>query len=663
MNKNYILLFVLSIFITSCDFLDVDGYFSDEIKLDSVFASKRNVEAYLWAITDNFRDEGSIHQNTDVPGPLATDEAFTMYETRHGYNGMRLVLGEISASSTYTFGEVWSRSYKAIRCCNTLLKRIDEAKDIKATDRAKILGYARFFRAYAYYKLMLNFGPPILLGDDVVPSNETLEYYDRPRSTMDETVEYICSELEEAAKNMPLTTAIMDFGRPTKGAAYGLIARIRLYHASPLFNGGQAALTCFGSWTRKTDGANYVSLQYDEKRWAIAAAAAKRVMEMENAGVPMYRLHTVEADGETPELPNNVTYDADYYEPWPVGAAGIDPFRSYSEMFTGESVLASNPEYVWGRKSGTLVANTQMAFPTKLGGWGGMALPQKVIDNYLMFDGRTIDNSSEEYPYSESGFTSTQKNFSGYRLNSGVYNMYANREARFYACVGFSECFWPMSSATSSGHYNQTVTYYYDSPNGKSNSATDFSPTGYVIKKFAHPNDAWTGTNSRRMDKAFPIIRYADILLMYAESLSNLTQTHTVELGDKTYTLSHDVTEIKHAFNMVRHRAGLPGITDVDINDNNTFQTLLQRERMIEFLHENHRYYDVRRWGIYETVESEPIMGMNVDSDKSGFYARVIPNTSRIGSRLVNKKLVLLPIPLDEIRRLPSLDQNPGWEN
>ena len=54
---------------------------------------------------------------------------------------------------------------------------------------------------------------------------------------------------------------------------------------------------------------------------------------------------------------------------------------------------------------------------------------------------------------------------------------------------------------------------------------------------------------------------------------------------------------------------------------------------------------------------------MNVDSGKAGFYTRVIPNTSRIGSRLVNKKLMFLPLPLSEIRKLPSVDQNPGWED
>ena len=647
----------------SCNFLDVDRYFSDEIKIDSVFNSTRNVEAYMWGITSYFADEGSIHQNADTPGPLATDEAFTMYETLHGYNGLRLVLNEINASNLYSFETMWKNSYIAIRKCNTLFQRIDEAADMTPLDRAEIMATTRFLRAYAYYKILTVFGPPIIVGDEVIPSNEDLAAYDCTRSTYDEAVEYICSELEAAAVSLPTTLPIMEFGRPTRGAAYGLIARLRLYHASPLFNGGAVAKRCFGTWKRSTDDAYYVSQNYDESRWALAAAAAKRVMDMTNGGAPMYRLYTVEADSDTPALPEGVTSDPNYYEPWPVGAAGIDHYRSYSEGFNGEAVLATNPEFVWGRNSGTLRENTRMAFPLKAGGWSGMAVPQKIIDNYAMVDGRPIDNSSEKYPYSESGFTTQQKNFSGYRLNSGVFNMYNNREMRFYASIGFSECYWPCSSSTTSGLYNLTITYYYDSANGKLNSATDYTPTGYVIKKFIHPADAWDGTNARRMDKAFPIIRYADILLMYAEALNNLTTTHTVQLGDQTYTLSRDVQEIRNAFDQVRHRAGLPGLSDSELASAQTVQDLIVKERMIELLHENHRYFDVRRWGIYEEVESEPITGMNVDSGKAGFYTRVIPNTSRIGSRLVNKKLMFLPLPLSEIRKLPSVDQNPGWED
>jgi hypothetical protein len=53
---------------------------------------------------------------------------------------------------------------------------------------------------------------------------------------------------------------------------------------------------------------------------------------------------------------------------------------------------------------------------------------------------------------------------------------------------------------------------------------------------------------------------------------------------------------------------------------------------------------------------------MNVEGTKEVYYTKVIPNTSRIGSRIVNKRLNWLPIPLKEIRLLKSLDQNPGWE-
>ncbi|MDR2775916.1 MAG: RagB/SusD family nutrient uptake outer membrane protein [Tannerella sp.] len=655
------------LFITGCrDYLSVDNYFSDELKLDSVFSQARYVRAYMWSTASLFTDEGSLHQNSYTPGPLATDEAFTVYGTQHGYNGMRFVLGEITASNTYSFGSQWSVWYRVIRKCNTIFARMDEAYDLTTEDRVNILGNTRFIRAYAYYNLLLNFGPPILLGDEIVASNEDLGYYDRGRNTYDETVEYICNELEEASVLLPMSLPLMEFGRPTKGAAYGLIARLRLYHASPLFNGGSAARSYFGRWMRKTDGVHYVSQTYDEKRWALAAAAAKRVMDM-----GAYRLYTTQADRETPEMPEGVdvseaTGDPDYYKSWDEGgAAGIDHFRSYSEIFTGEAIIPTNPEYVWGRRSGTLTGNTQMSFPNTAGGWNGMAVPQKIIDAYSMADGRSIDNSSEWYPYSETGFTSTEKTFSGYRLLTQVYNMYVNREMRFYASIGFSERFWTMSSCTSAGYYNQRIAYHYDGNNGKVSSTDplNYPPTGYVITKFIHPTDAWTMDNARRMDKAYAMVRYADILLMYAEALNNLTTQHTVTLGETEYVVGRNTEEIRKAVNQVRHRAGLPGLSQAQLSDPGEVQRQIVKERMIELLFENHRYFDIRRWGIYEEVENEPMMGMNMDANKDGFYRRVIPNTSRVGSRIVNRKLVFVPIPLGEVRRLPSLDQNPGWED
>jgi hypothetical protein len=663
----------------SCkDFLDISNYFDDELKLDTVFAQKRYAEAYLWGAVAMFPDDGKFYRSPYTPGPYASDESFTLAGLDE-YRGMAYVMGEINSSNIggAPFGR-WGDLYKIIRKCNTFLSRVDEAKGWLASEKNLLTGYAHFFRAFAYYSILVDFGPPILLGDELVAGNEDIEYYDRPRCLYDEAVEYICSEFEAAAIFLPTQQMIMDFGRPTKGAAYGLIARLRLIHASPLFNGGATAHTYYGNWIRKTDGQHYIQQQYDESRWALAAAAAKRVMDMTEVGKPLYALHTVNADENTPELPANVTSDPNYYQTYPNGAAGIDPYRSYSEIFNGEAVVAINPEYVWGRYSAELAEMNQRSFPIQTSDWSENCVPQKIVDNFRMIDGRSIYNSSPDYPYSESGFMTEPKYFSGYILNPNstsfslqgqnpatVSNMYNNREARFYACIGFSECHWPMSSTNESMKHDLIVRYYYDSPNGKSAAHTSniYTATGYVTKKFVHSVDAYNGDNARRMPKAFGIVRYAEILLSYAEALNNLTSAHTVTLDGVTYNVSRDAVEIGRAFNLVRYRAGLPGVSASELASGSEFFSLLKQERMIELLHENRRYYDVRRWGIYLEEDGQSIMGMNTDATKDNFYQRIVVNSARVSGRVVDKKMVFLPVPKDEVRRMPSFDQNPGWQD
>jgi hypothetical protein len=665
---------------SSCkDYLDIGTYFDDELKLDTVFAQKRYVEAYLWGAAAMFPDDGAIYRNPYTPGPYASDESFTLAGLDE-YRGMGYVMGEINSSNIgyASFGK-WGNRYKIIRICNTFFARVNEAKDWETVaEKNLLIGYARFFRAFAYYDLLMDFGPPILVGDELVAGNEAIEYYDRPRALYDEAIEYICSEFEEAAHFLPTQQTVMNFGRPTKGAAYGLIARLRLIHASPLFNGGTASHIYYGNWIRKADGKHYIQQNYDEKRWAVAAAACKRIMDLTDAGKPRYSLYKVDADENTPDLPTGVVSDPDFYQTYPNGAAGIDPYRSYSEMFTGEAVAAINPEFVWGRLSSAIEDMIRRSFPIQTSDWSENCVPQKIIDNFRMIDGRTIYESSPDYPYSETGFMSEPKYFSGYILNPNstsfalqgqnpatVSNMYNNREARFYASIGFCECHWPMSSTTTSMKHDLIVRYYYDSPNGKSaaHTALIYTATGYVTKKYIHPVDAFGGDNNRRMPKAFGIIRYAEILLSYAEALNNLTGTHTVELDNVSYTVSRNVEEMKKAFNQVRYRAGLPGASAADLASTPKFFEIIKQERMIELLHENRRYYDVRRWGIYLEEDGQPVTGMNTDATKENFYQRVVVNSVRVTSRIVDKKMVFLPIVKDEVRRLPSFDQNPGWED
>src|SRR5690554_6420321 len=98
----------------------------------------------MWGAASLFPDEGNLLQNQHTPGPLATDEAFTSFLTLHGYNGMRFVLGEVTANNMHSFGGVWGNMYKIIRKCNTILARIDEAADMTTRERFNIIGYTRF---------------------------------------------------------------------------------------------------------------------------------------------------------------------------------------------------------------------------------------------------------------------------------------------------------------------------------------------------------------------------------------------------------------------------------------------------------------------------------------------------------------------------------------
>mgnify|MGYP000379319610 CR=1 FL=1 len=80
---------------------------------------------------------------------------------------------------------------------------------------------------------------------------------------------------------------------------------------------------------------------------------------------------------------------------------------------------------------------------------------------------------------------------------------------------------------------------------------------------------------------------------------------HTVELDGQPYTMSRDKEEIKKAFNQVATEPDRRGWTANQLNSTPEVQKQIERERMVEFLWENRRFYDVRRWGIYEETEQE----------------------------------------------------------
>ena len=171
-----------------------------------------------------------------------------------------------------------------------ILARIGECKDITPLQRAELIGYTHFLRGYAYYFILMNYGPAVIVGDLVFDNNQDAsdDEIGNAAHSMKRSIISVPNS-NWLPKISPHTPSILNFGRPTKGAAYALIARVRLHAASPAFNGGSAAYRYFGNWERKSDGVYYVSQTYDERKWALAAAAAKRVMD-----TGRYTLHTAE---------------------------------------------------------------------------------------------------------------------------------------------------------------------------------------------------------------------------------------------------------------------------------------------------------------------------------------------------------------------------------
>ena len=88
---------------------------------------------------------------------------------------MKYITGEINSKNLGNFEERYSNNYKAIRRCNTVLSNLNKVPNLNTTDRKDILGYTHFMRAYAYYRLLIDWGPTLLLGNDIIPNNEELK--------------------------------------------------------------------------------------------------------------------------------------------------------------------------------------------------------------------------------------------------------------------------------------------------------------------------------------------------------------------------------------------------------------------------------------------------------------------------------------------------------
>ena len=670
MKKKYILLSAIlgvGLGLSSCaDQLDADRYFKDRMSLEDVFSSRDYTEEWLANAFEHLT--GS---NADVSSKGHTMYCFAddMYFGDRDDKYKKWKNGEYDEN--WEQGP-WGSCYEGIRQASVFILNIDQNMKFTEEERADLKAQARFVRAYYYWLLLRKYGPIPLLPEEGLDYTKEYEDLAYSRNTYDECADFIASEMKQAARDLPLRRGANNVARPTRGAALAARAKVLLYAASPINNPRPGDTEKFTDLVDR-NGRNLIAQEYNEEKWAKAAAAALDVMKLE--GGTRYALYHKLASQQvgTGYLPTLPPYDDGNFvnKDWPDGYKNIDPYESYRSLFNGSVNASDNVELIFtrGQNQSTEGINVMVRhqLPRAANGWNTHGLTQKQCDAYYMkdIDYPAYANRIDPNPRREGFVTEENKDqfpeLGNHRV--GVSMQYVEREPRFYASVAYNGATWYLLNEPDNANKDKQIFYYRGSGNGYTNTMF-WLRTGIGVMKFVHPDD----TNRDEKDeyirkKAEPAIRYAEILLIYAEALNELTGSYTIASwdGETQYTIQRDINEMKKGIQPIRIRAGIPDYTPTEYEDQNLFREKLKRERQIELMGEGHRYYDIRRWKDADVEESLPIYGCNTlmtEKWKDVFHVPVaVPSLPTNFSR----KMYFWPISHSELKRNKMLTQNPGW--
>ena len=260
------------------------------------------------------------------------------------------------------------------------------------------------------------------------------------------------------------------------------------------------------------------------------------------------------------------------------------------------------------------------------------SVTKKFADMFLCDDGLPIDKS---------------KNFKG---RTTVTSEYENRDLRMTSVLQlpFTK-YW--------AHFPPEYSRDFNNPDDGGNNYTvnfdNTSQTGYFATKF-RPEIR------EPYSPDFPVIRFAEVLLIYAEAKFEIEE----RISDEDLDLS---------INKLRRRAGLPVLSNSFVQINRLdMRTEIRRERTIELFLEGFRFDDLRRWKTAEIEMPQALKGVlwkdtqyetdpqwssvHFQQDEDGFI--IIESASK---RKFEEKHYLFPIPTRQIILNSNLEQNPGW--
>ena len=547
-------------------------------------------------------NEGTFYKTGDhahqglmgIYGMLRLNEAYGyqfcfdhLGDIAYGYNYYMMFLATYTDRDG-TIQAHWQTFYDGIHRVNTFIRSVKGMGGIITDEQInEYVAEAKFLRAMFYFSLTDLFGG-VPYYDESTNVNEEFMNLKQPRSSLAEVRAHILEDLDEAIKYLPVEHAASEYGRATKGAAYALRGKVYLY----------------------------------DKEWQSAIKDFEEIVYNKS---------------------NNYGYDLD------------DDYARVFKLYNG----AKSPETVFSiqNKSGVgteygMQIQALMGCRGAYGScWNNTVPSTQLVDMYEFKDGRPF-NWDEIFPGYNAMTPEQRKELLSVEMD-GAGAIVGLREADTAKILSAYTCRDPRLMATvivPYSHYmgnigrttNVDLIFALDhNLSGNANGGTIQNNAGwvsYLYRKFVTEGDQG-GAISNRLHTpfAFPLIRFADVLLMLSEAYNEAGQ------------LDKAVTE----FNKVRTRVGMPGLNSgpewMVVSNKEQMAERIRKERAVEFAGEGLRFSDLRRWG-YEIAHKTL---NNVDA--VNIYGEPIY------THLFTERDMLWPIPGVERERNDALTQNPGW--
>ncbi len=637
----------LLIFTACGNYLDV---VPDNIAtIDYAFRDRAGAESFLATCYYYLPQFGDPRYD---PGLMGADDTWSLYDSwsnssTGNYNCFNIKLSQNSNSPYVNFWEGSNQGrdlYQAIRDCNIFLENIDKVgPDLTETEKSRWIAEVKFLKAYYHYFLLRAYGPIPLVKENL-PVDAGIDQTKVYRDKFDDCVDYIVQLINEAVPDLPpvIYDVTNELRRITQPIALAIKAEILVTAASPLFNHNPNLSEMIDN-----RGVNlFESSLSKEDKWERARVACKNAIDtvMLTAQYGMY------------DFKQSVYYS---------GYAGVSD--SSKLLMTLRTVVTEkwNREIIWGTLNsytGLTLPHFQVNHATLAATAPLIAPTMSMVELFYSNNGVPI-NEDKYYDY-ENRFTTSvaPEDHKYYMLADDKYqiakiNMY--REPRFYANLGFDGGYWlgngrKLDFDQTPAEQTAWITYMLKGKPAGNYYGLRYSITGYLIKKGSHietqVNSA--GTALTTVQSTFPIMRLADLYLLYAEALNECLDAPTQEVYEYV--------------DIIRHRAGLEGVVDSwkkysNVPDKplskNGMRDIIRQERMIELAFEGKRFWDVRRWLLAETELNKPVRGWNIMGEVAEDYYNVIT----LNSLSFSKKEYLWPIRQGELLKNPNLLQNPGW--